>query len=424
MVNSQVNIQGIYNSFMNGAAGAGNVVFISPLGMIVGAGAQMNVGSLHTIVPTQAAYDNMTANFQNLIKNYTMPTTGASTDIPDTDSNWSAFNTDFTNLLNGNNISTSAGVEIAGTITASGLVKIDANSIEFANTGLIKTSNMGGVELLANTGGIQGSDSVNIDAAGNITLTSKGGNIGSTNALKYKSGGTLSASAENGSISIASSGANAQLGNITAKNGISVSSDKGITQTDSSVIQNTSSGVVSLANTSNDSVTLKNVSNSSGNIEVQSSGDVLLNGLLQASAGDVQIQSQNGNVQFANNAQTSVSGDITVSSGKNIELGGSYAGKNLSFTAAQNIDGSASSMTADSLALAATSGSIGSTSALALAGTISEISAQAASNINITKTGDLNLKTVSAGGNAALANTGSGNVKISDSVSGNTVNIT
>lgn len=423
MVNSQVNIQGIYNSFMNGAAGAGNVVFISPLGMIVGAGAQMNVGSLHTIVPTQAAYDNMTANFQNLIKNYTMPTSGASTDIPDTDSNWSAFNTDFTNLLNGNNISTSAGVEIAGTITASGLVKIDANSIEFANTGLIKTSNMGGVELLANTGGIQGSDSVNIDAAGNITLTSKGGNIGSTNALKYKSGGTLSASAENGSISIASSGANAQLGNITAKNGISISSDKGIMQTDSSVIKNTSSGVVSLANTSNDSVTLKNVSNSSGNIEVQSSGDVLLNGLLQVTAGDVQIQSQNGNVLFANNAQTSAAGDITVSSGKNIELGGSYAGKNLSFTAAQNIDGSASSMTADSLTLTATSGSIGSSSALALAGTISEISAEAASNINITKTGDLNLKTVSAGGNAALANTGSGNVKISDSVSGNTVNI-
>ena len=215
MVNSQINIYGAYNSFMNGGgAGTGNVVFISPLGMIVGAGAQMNVGSLHSIVPTQAAYDRMTQNFDAYIAD---PTTQQSA--------WTAFDTDFNNILQGNDISSTAGVEIAGNITASGLVKIDANSIEFADTGLIKTSNLGGVELLANTGGILGSDSVNIDAAGNIVLTSKSGSIGSTNSVKFKSDGTLTASAANGSVSVESVGKNAQLGNISAQSCINFVSD-------------------------------------------------------------------------------------------------------------------------------------------------------------------------------------------------------
>ena len=50
MVNNQVSIYGIFNSLKNGQIG-GNVIFVSPMGLVVGSSGIMNVGSLQSITP-------------------------------------------------------------------------------------------------------------------------------------------------------------------------------------------------------------------------------------------------------------------------------------------------------------------------------------------------------------------------------------
>lgn len=401
MVNSQININGIYNSFMNGGgAGTGNVVFISPLGMIVGAGAQMNVGSLHTIIPTQATYDSMTANFNNLIGGKTAPTMSSSTDISSVDPLWSAFDTDYTKIMSGTDIGTN-GVNIQGNITASGLVRFEADAINFTNTGLITTSNMGGVELIANTGGIQGSDNLNIDAAGNVVLSSKNGNIGSTNAVKYKTDGTLTANAANGSISVISNGKQAKLSDISAKNGISIVSDSGISQSDSTAVVNSTSGNVSLVNSSTDSFNLKNISNASGDILIES----------------------NGTITLASGAQISAGNNLIITAADGLILAGTLGGTNVALDGS-NISGTAV-INATKLAMTAGTGNIGSSSAaLSLSGSIDEVNVNSNGIVNLTKSGNLNIKTVQSNGEVKLSTTNSGNISISDTINAGSNKVT
>lgn len=57
LVDGQIRIDGIFNALKNGAPG--NVVFVSPNGMIVGASGIMNVGSLQTITPNATSFNNV-----------------------------------------------------------------------------------------------------------------------------------------------------------------------------------------------------------------------------------------------------------------------------------------------------------------------------------------------------------------------------
>ena len=61
LVNQGVNINGIVNALQqNGALKTdGNLVFISPGGMVVGASGVLNVGNLSVISPTQTSYDKL-----------------------------------------------------------------------------------------------------------------------------------------------------------------------------------------------------------------------------------------------------------------------------------------------------------------------------------------------------------------------------
>ena len=62
LVNSGVNINGIVNALqsVNGALKTdGNLMFISPGGMVVGASGVLNVGNLSVISPTQSSYDKL-----------------------------------------------------------------------------------------------------------------------------------------------------------------------------------------------------------------------------------------------------------------------------------------------------------------------------------------------------------------------------
>ena len=63
LVNGKTNINGIVNA-LQGVNGAlkndGNLVFISPQGMVVGASGVLNVGNLSVVTPTQGSYDKLT----------------------------------------------------------------------------------------------------------------------------------------------------------------------------------------------------------------------------------------------------------------------------------------------------------------------------------------------------------------------------
>ena len=54
-VDTQVGIHGVFNAIKNGAVG-GNVVFVSPQGMVVGSTGVLNVGSLQLILQSRQHY--------------------------------------------------------------------------------------------------------------------------------------------------------------------------------------------------------------------------------------------------------------------------------------------------------------------------------------------------------------------------------
>ena len=58
LVDSQISIYGIFNAIKGSGIG-GDVIFVSPAGMIVGASGVMNVGSLQTITPAQGTYNSL-----------------------------------------------------------------------------------------------------------------------------------------------------------------------------------------------------------------------------------------------------------------------------------------------------------------------------------------------------------------------------
>ncbi len=72
LVNQGVNINGIVNALqsLNGPLKSdGNLMFISPGGMVVGASGVLNVGNLSVLAPTQSSYDALTKNL-NLPQNH------------------------------------------------------------------------------------------------------------------------------------------------------------------------------------------------------------------------------------------------------------------------------------------------------------------------------------------------------------------
>ena len=67
LVNKGVNINGIVNALQS-AGGAlksdGNLMFIAPGGMVVGASGVLNVGNLSVVTPTKNSYDALTNYLQ------------------------------------------------------------------------------------------------------------------------------------------------------------------------------------------------------------------------------------------------------------------------------------------------------------------------------------------------------------------------
>ena len=124
-VNSQVNIQGIVNATRGVSAGLkndGNLVFVSPQGMVVGASGVLNVGSLSVLTPTKEQFDSLKSGLITADRN----AEGFSL-ARETDKTW-----DSSVITTGN-----APIQIDGKIIARGNVEMNGSTVSVGSTGSV-----------------------------------------------------------------------------------------------------------------------------------------------------------------------------------------------------------------------------------------------------------------------------------------------
>lgn len=273
LVNEGVNINGIVNALQNvngNLKNDGNLMFISPGGMVVGASGVLNVGNLSVITPTQNSYDAMTKTLnlpqkqQFYINDYHVSydesdPEGTSVIVPDgyDMSKTTAVNTDKTFDSSVLTVGNEAGnkININGAVIARGNVDLQGGNVAIGNGGLLVAGVGGNTEVLTNH-----------DAAKTLfdSLVSTD-NMTSGNAF----------ASSNGKITI------------TSKTGTSVA--------DGGIVRNYGTGNTTITNTGASGVNIAGeVSNAKGNLTVtNSAGDLLVNttGLVR----------NNGTMTFTNN---------------------------------------------------------------------------------------------------------------------------
>ena len=285
LVDGQVNIGGIFNAMQSGSIG-GDVIFVSPQGMIVGASGIMNVGSLQTITPAQSDYNSLISN----------PRTNT----------WSKIE-----RLNSN--STTSSTVIQGKIFSKGNITInDGQNIRFGNnSALISGFNDQGFAK-TNTADFNMSDIVNsngvVDAAymsnsaGSIKITAndvmssgRGGILQATTDIGVNTG-------DGGAITLGAkinAGRNVDLGQTTSA----------ITGTRTVNINNdiVAGGAVRSASTSSFNLNSKASINAGGSVDISSFDTVFGGGI---TAGDMKVSSNN----------TTVNSDITTKNGFKVNV--------------------------------------------------------------------------------------------------------
>ena len=203
LVNQGVNINGIVNALqsLNGPLKSdGNLMFISPGGMVVGASGVLNVGNLSVLAPTQSTYDalkgklKLPQNHQYYINDYHVDydadnpegTSVIVADGYDYTKNTAVFTDktlDTSSLAYGND---SGAITINGNVAARGDIamqggQVDVNGLVLAGIGNNHTEALTGdvaanalFDSLVNTDNM-GSGNTFVNNNGNITITSATG---------------------------------------------------------------------------------------------------------------------------------------------------------------------------------------------------------------------------------------------------------
>lgn len=363
LVDGKISINGIFNAikgYSSSGAIGGDVIFVSPLGMIVGASGVMNVGSLQTITPIQSSYDSVVgkgsaitwADVSGLKSDSTTSSTEIYGKIFARDSINIAESKDLTiganaGIVSGfndngfaktrtgdlSNIVNTQGVVDASYMEAtSGGIKIVANNIESDGSSSFMHSS-GDVALDATTTGIISLDS-SIKANGAVNI----GNVYSSNSTgdiyinnNIDAGGDVNIGAlytvnqgEGLSIKGSSVGINTSIlsteGNIYADNGIHLAAGNSITQGNNSEIINNTSGDIAI-NSATGNVVLNKITNKGGNVEIQS-GDLTLNNTVESQTGDISITSR-GDISQKDDTFDSLKsgGNLNITTAANVEIG-------------------------------------------------------------------------------------------------------
>ena len=297
LVDTQIVINGILNAMKNGTIG-GDVVFVSPEGMLVGQSGIMNMGSLQLITPNTSAYNDVIAK-------------GSAVRLSDIDT----LSSD----------STTSQTEINGKIFANGAINInDANSVTLgANSDIVSGFNANGfaktmtgdLSDIVNDNGIVDSQYMTGEN-GDIRIVSK--NIDSSNLFSRDA--TIQSTGDVSIQTANTTGTQIRLtskidagGNVTIGNYSSTSPTEGTT-TIVDVRNEVNSGgniaingnEVSIGEDAN-----LNASNTGGRIDVNTSSSLILNSNATADAGiniDTGEFEQGANSAITNNS----SGDINI----------------------------------------------------------------------------------------------------------------
>ncbi len=146
LVDNQIQINGIFNAF-NGSV-PGNVVFVSPNGMIVGASGVMNVGSLQTITPNVSDYNDVVALGRRIkYENITALKNDSSTSS--TDISGSIFAQNSVNIGEANKITIGRNANIVSGFNADGFNKTKLGDL----SGIVNSSGIVDSQYLSGTSG-------------------------------------------------------------------------------------------------------------------------------------------------------------------------------------------------------------------------------------------------------------------------------
>src|SRR5574344_286390 len=332
MVDKQVSINGIFNSYKSGAIG-GNVIFVSPLGMIVGSSGVINVGSLQTITPVLGTYNGLLNLGKNIswsdISSLKSDSSDSSTEI-----NGKIFASGGIDISDGKSVKIGNNAEIVSGFNQNGFAKTTVagfnmsdivNSDGIVTADYMTTDTANGIKILAaniTSGGstgqalIQSSGDVNLDVSstGGITLgaqvsSGKDINIGknSSNSIRtivlnknINATGDVNLTSnlsitQNKNSNINSNKFNATSsimtvnGNVTAKNGININEGNpgtNFTQAYTSEIVNTTSGDINVRSLS---ATTNKITNQAANGNINLYGDLTLKNTIKTQDGSISV---------------------------------------------------------------------------------------------------------------------------------------
>ena len=286
LVDTQIVINGILNAMKNGTIG-GDVVFVSPEGMLVGQSGIMNMGSLQLITPNSSSYNDVIAK-------------GSAVRLSDIDS------------LSSN--STTSQTEIDGKIFANGAINInDANSVTLgANSDIVSGFNANG---FAKTISGDLSDIVNDDGIvdsqymtgenGSIQIVSK--NIDSANLFSRNS--TIQST---GDVSVKTANTTGTQIRLTSK--IDAGGDVTI-------------GNYSATSPTEGTTTIVDLRN-----EVNADGNISLNGNEVSIGNNANLNASGGSVNATTSSSLILNSNVTADSGINIDTGEFEQGTNSAIT--------------------------------------------------------------------------------------------
>lgn len=394
MVNNQVLINGIFNAMKDGKIG-GNVIFVSPMGMIVGASGVMNVGSLQTITPAQNAYDSL-IGLGNSINYSNITSLSSNSDKSSTRIDGKIFALNDINLNDGKSLTISPTANIIAGFNENGFARTQVagfNMSEIVNDkGVVDSAYMtdgaGSIKIVSadiKSGGvgglIQSSGGVDIDTTANGTISlgakvlAKGDvNIGNASAETGTGSLTLNndITADGGNVNLKAvstilqgSGTNITAiektgdtntgkfysksfslsanGNITADNGIDINPTTMMSQGNNSEIKNNKTGEIKIET---GIANLDKITNLGGDINI-TSGNMTLKDTISTEKGNINIGSIMGGIQQANDKfnafETKNNGKLTITVYDDSSLGSAAQSLNVKVEGDVNVTGSGGS---------------------------------------------------------------------------------
>lgn len=303
LVDNQINIQGIVNSVSkNGDFTNGNVVFVSPNGMIVGSSGVLNVGSLSVMTPDSEAYEKYKSDLSrpSLIKDWESKLSAPGTGTVQIDGMVLARNDVNINAANINisdNALVMAGVNDATKILSNRQAENLFNKL--VNTDNLNTANEfvndnGSIVIKSYgpNGGTSVSGTMKNFSKGDIEITNSGSKgINISGKISNGNGNTLLVNTD-GSVNVSGSVIN-QNGKLSVDN-----SGDGVLIASTGLLNN-KNGELLVSNSGVNGITVENgglISNDTHSVTLNNSGAKGINVLGTVKANGININNQNSNV--------------------------------------------------------------------------------------------------------------------------------